>query len=313
MDITLHVGAHRTGTTTFQQYMRANQGWLAQQGIGYWGPQRVRTSVLPGVFPGPLTLPGRDCQRRARGRIALQLKRGERTGLQRLIVSDPNLLDSMAQCMRARALYPATGERLARISDSFGQRIGRVVLTVRSQDLWWASVAAHLTGRGHALPSQATCAAMATSPRTWRDVVTDLACAMPGAEIIVLPFERCSDRPEAMLQPCGVLNAPRCDSADLLNRAPDIHRLRSILHERGDCPLRLGEGEGRWQPLSPAQTAALRETYADDLHWLAAGADGLATLAEIPLRPATPIPAPARGPEKGHEHDFRQRHLAQSG
>ena len=43
---------------------------------------------------------------------------------------------------------------------------------------------------------------------------------------------------------------------------------------------------GRWRPFDDAQTAYLREAYADDIMWLAAGADGLASLAQDPEKQA---------------------------
>ena len=48
----------------------------------------------------------------------------------------------------------------------------------------------------------------------------------------------------------------------------------------GASPAALPQQDGRWRPFSPPQMAAMAEAYADDLFWLRAGADGLATLTE---------------------------------
>ena len=65
-------------------------------------------------------------------------------------------------------------------------------------------------------------------------------------------------------------------------------------------------------PFDAAQAAALRETYADDLFWLKAGADGLATLTEDPEpeRPASKLAS--RLKERGRPHDRPARRLAET-
>ena len=73
------------------------------------------------------------------------------------------------------------------------------------------------------------------------------------------------------------------------------------------------DGLGNWHPFSDAQAAALRETYADDLFWLTAGADGLATLTETSTAPRAGTSWPDGDRRKGHHHDSGQRKLAQSG
>ena len=65
MDVILHIGAHRTATTTFQHYMRGQSSELARAGIGFWGPWRTRGGLFSGVMPGPVAIGGGDPARRA--------------------------------------------------------------------------------------------------------------------------------------------------------------------------------------------------------------------------------------------------------
>jgi len=53
MDVLLHIGAHRTASTTFQAYMRSNAAQWADGGVGYWGPFRLRRQMFHGVHPQP--------------------------------------------------------------------------------------------------------------------------------------------------------------------------------------------------------------------------------------------------------------------
>ena len=306
MDVILHIGAHRSGTTSFQRYLRDNHAELSARGIGFWGPTRVRQSVFPGLFPGPAVARGRDPVRRAEGRVQMQVAQCRAQGLSQLLVSDENMIGSARQCLRHAALYPAIGERMARIGSAFGGRIKRVVLSVRAPDLWWASAAAYTVGRGHPVPSAQTRDAIAQNPRSWRDVVTDLACALPETEIRITPFENFAGRSDALFTACTDQTAPM-GKAQWLNRAPDLSALRDTLNERGEDLALLPTSAGRWQPFDAAQAAALRERYADDQFWLAAGADGLATLTEDPSRRRAGPSLPPGAMREGHAYDIREQ------
>ncbi len=72
-------------------------------------------------------------------------------------------------------------------------------------------------------------------------------------------------------------------------------------------PTGWGDGEGRWHPFDSAQTAALREAYADDLLWLRAGADGLATLIEENGPGQAGEHPPAGQTTRGHANDDERK------
>lgn len=309
MDIVLHAGAHRTGTTSFQHYLRAHQSALGARGIGFWGPWRTRDGLLADVAQPPVH-PG--AARRAAGRVRINLRRSETRGIAQLVVSDENMLGTPRRSLRQGVLYHDAGQRMARLAQAFGQP-GRVVLQIRSLDAWWASAMAHMIPRGEAVPDAARIAAIARSGRSWRHVIADVACACPGSEILVTPFERFGNCPDLLLRAMtGLGDAPPVRAGEFwLNRRPDLPSLRRALAERGEDPERL-PGDGQcWQPFDAAQRAALRENYSDDLFWLSAGADGLATLWQE-TEPAEPGIHPAAGlQERGRHDDGSARGLAQ--
>jgi hypothetical protein len=69
-------------------------------------------------------------------------------------------------------------------------------------------------------------------------------------------------------------------------------------------------GMGRWNPFAPDQTAALREVYEDDIMWLAAGADGLARLAEDRSRTRAGTTLPPTAKMEGQSYEQEQRPVA---
>ena len=248
-----------------------------------------------------------------RGKVALQLAKTASGGAARLLVTDENMIGSSRHCVRTGLLFPAVGERMARYAAAFDGRISRIVLSIRAPEMWWSSAAAYAVSRGHVVPTPQKIDRIAEMQRSWRDVIVDLACAVPEAKLVVAPFEEHAARPDILLAQATGRDAPRDTNAHWLNRAPDLPALRQLLAERGQNPDLLPDQPGRWQPFTEAQAAGMRETYADDLFWLAAGADGLATLTENPTRKRAGQSQPAGDMREGQHYDLRQRHLAQSG
>ena len=288
MDIILHVGAHRTGSTSFQHYLRGNRGQLCADGTALWEPHMLRKGMMDGLFAKPRMMNGRNLQRRAMGRLRMHAAQAERAGAERLLISEENMIGAPRACLRAATLYPAIGERMARLDAAFEGGITRVVMSIRALDLWWSSVAAYGVGRGHTVPEVGRLNAIAGAPRSWRDVITDLSCALPQAEIMIFPFEQFAGQADKMLAKATMRPAPLTHAQSWLNRSPDVVMLRDRMAENGvplaELPPHLAEGEGRWNPFTPEQAARLREAYADDMMWLTAGADGLATLTQDPSR-----------------------------
>ena len=311
MDIFLHVGAHRTATTSFQHYLQANAGLIEALGIRVWGPSQARNGLFSGIFPKFRSAPNPISVKRACGRVSLQLENLSYAGTSKLLISEENMIGSARHCVRNAMLYPAIGERMARFDEIFGHRLKRVMLTLRAPDMWWSSAIAYTVSRGHTVPDQAALASIAASPRSWRDVITDLACALPDTEIQVSTFEEYAGRPDALFARITDEPAPPNTQTFWRNRTPDLPALRGLLAQYGKpqnaLPLTTC---GRWQPFNDAQTHAMRETYADDLFWLAAGADGLATLTVDPTRKRAGASQPPGELKKGHNNDSRQRKLA---
>lgn len=310
MKVILHAGAHRCATTSFQEYMRQNASGLARQGIGFWGPARTRNGLFHGIQPGPAPVTGRDLAQRARGRLQIQLDNCRSGGMHQLLVSDENMIGATRANLRLGDLYSGVGERMARFAQAFGPAVTDVAFSIRSLDGYWASALAYAVARGHRVPNSAGLERLVQSPRSWRDVITDIACAMPDVRLHVLPFETFGSRPEAQLAALTGADAPRTHARVRLNASLCLQDLRAGLPS--PVAARLPAGSGRWRPFEDAQTARLREAYADDMMWLAAGADGLATLAQDPDKLAAGLNPPLARLTRGRPDD-KQRRMAGSG
>lgn len=308
MKTVLHIGAHRTGTTSFQAYLSRNRWSLLAQGVACWGPSVTRKGLFAGIQQST-PMARRSAMGRARGRLMLRRhKLGTEHGAHTLLVSDENMMGTMSRNMRRARLYDDVGERLARFVAAFDGQVDTVVVNIRALDNYWASATAHCVLQGHALPERGAMARLADGPRSWRDVISDIACAAPDADIQVLPFERFAGQPDRQLSAMLGQPAPRDSGGDWLNRRPTLAQLREVVQPRiGVADIMRGPGD-RWSPFLHAEVAALREAYADDMFWLTAGASGLATLTEDLDRTEAEWPT---GPlTKGQGNDIKQRRMA---
>ncbi|WP_298919817.1 hypothetical protein [uncultured Roseobacter sp.] len=313
MDVILHIGAHRTGTTSFQDYMRRHTEPLAAMGVGFWGPGRTRRGLFSGLVPKDEVCTGRDLRRQAEGRVQLQLAGARARGLSTLVVSDENMMGSVRENLRSGSLYPGIGERMTRFARAFEGQVSTIMISVRSLELYWSSALSFGVARGYPVPDREKLRKIAQSRRGWRDVVTDLASAVPEADIRVMPFEKFCGRPEVQLsRGTGVL-APFDTDRHWLNRSPTLAELRRVLDERGDGGNILPFGMGRWNPFTPEDHGALREVFADDMMWLISGADGLATLTEDHDRKRAGKTLPSGAQIKGHGHELEERQMARPG
>ena len=287
MDIILHLGAHRTATTSFQKYMANNADENLAAGLEFLGPDHTREKLFEGIIPDakqqfPLSgVLDKKQLGNARHRIAKRLKQARDMGTAQIVISDENMIGNPRLNQRETRLYSSIHDRMTRFNRAFDGKISRVVLSVRSLDEYWKSVLAYGVGRGHRLPQAKDLEQIASGDRHWRAVITDLAAAMPEAEVVVYPYEDFIGRPDAHLTlMTGREDVPRKHTRIWSNPAPGLPHLRKVLADRGRHQNKLPQGAGRWQPFNKDQIAILRKAYNADLSWLRAGADGLARFTE---------------------------------
>ena len=308
MDVILHIGAHRTGTTTLQRFLNTNRGVLKSHGIAFWGPGKTRSGLFTGLMRAPDKVTRDDNRRanRARGLIAIEISRLEAEGFHTLIVSEENINGGLMHCAGTGVLYPQAQVRMSRVAEAFKPHPTRVALAVRSYERHWASVLAFCLKQGHAPPDAPALQAISLQPRRWSHLVADTARAFPEAERVVWPFEALIGLPEVQL---GALLGRALDlrfqaTREWHHASLSKDQLRKLLYDQGTPPeylSRLGHGTGRWHPFTETQNVKMRLDYAADLTWLRAGADGLATYIQGPEDIAG-----WTGPGRGLHHDERK-------
>lgn len=275
MDIVLHVGAHRTATTTLQRMLGQSRPALEAAGLEYWGPKRLRAGLFDGLYGTGPDLPARRLGRTAR-RVALQARQAETAGTALVFVSEENMLGTMRHVAEAQCLYPGAGARVAQFARGFEAHRLSLALSIRCYDAWWASVLGWRLQRGGPLPRRGLCDRLVTQPRRWRHVVADLARALPGTPIRVWTHEEMAGQAGVLVARLTGRRLSLSGAEAWRNPRPRLDELRAYLDDIG-APLALARGTaGQFMPFDADQRAAMRAQYAEDLDWLAGGAGGLA-------------------------------------
>ena len=272
LEVILHIGAHRTATTTLQATLHQNRSNLNKNGIAYWGPKVTRGGVFAGLLRtrGADTPMARALQAKSIGRMSLRLKKLDQTGRDMLVISDENILGSMNHNLREKLLYPDLRDRLGRFNTVLGQSCSRVCLAIRPYHQYWASSLAFLIAGGRVVPDAASIDRLARSERTWRDVVTDVARSFPMAEVLVWEFDRIADRPDWQFDLISARRAHLTHRFEWRNQSLDRVGLRQVLCDRGEATTAhtIDPGTGAYMPFDAGQIAHMNQIYEQDVRWL---------------------------------------------
>jgi hypothetical protein len=307
MKAILHIGSHHGGVTSLGAYLRANAAALTSKGVEFWGPEDLRHGLMAGLQPSALPALKRDRQKRGCGRVRLLLAEEQRRGATLLWVGDPNLLGTERDNLIWGTLYAGAGVRLARYAEAFDGQVTDVVLSIRDLASLWQAMLARAVLRGASVPGEAQLAAICTAPRSWRDVVLDVACAVPDARLWVAPYETFATQPDALFASVTGVTAPTAHARETPEPGIDLPRLRAA------GVAGLPEGDGRWMPFDAEQHAQLRELYADDMMWLTGGAEGLARLMNDPKKEQADTNWPMTRLTEGSDDNDGQGRMAKTG
>jgi hypothetical protein len=305
MEVTLHVGAHRTATTTFQRHLAANRDFLRDTETVFWGPKVIRGGLFRSMAGASGSyLPWQSG--RAAKRVALRLEGLRQDGVRRVILSDENMLGNLRDVLEDTLLYPNAAARVGGFAQAFQGHDLTIAIGVRCYSNWWPSALAVRLSRGGPLPRPRLRECMVTQPRRWRHMISQIAGAAPDARIVVWTYEAMGGTPHRILQEATGVETP-ATSMPILNASPRAKAVRDLLRgldinaEQFPWP-----ASDRFMPFEAFETDALRAQYQDDLTWLANGADGLADYIDV-----TPTKSGAQTVDgRGIPDDGEHRNLA---
>lgn len=185
----LHLGAHRTGSSSFQLALHRNRHLLAEAGytIGFPSRDGVRAGLLAIRLPAP----------RHEGDKLVEFEDKLRAHLDNEIVPDPdarvilseeNILGSMAHFERAM-FYPAAAKRLGVLRRGLGAAPEHVLITVRSYAHFFLSAYRKRAEEAEVAPFDQVVPYFLGMDRGWPEVIADLCAELQPRRVTVLRHE----------------------------------------------------------------------------------------------------------------------------
>lgn len=191
MEISLHLGAHKTASTYIQSRLLHSHGNLRREGIDYVPLSILRADLTPHLWrtvrPG---LGGLLHPRAFSDALDRLIDRAEARGTRRLLLSEENFLGNCSEIVIDGAFYPRVWGAMERLADEFGEAPVRIFLAVRGYADFFASaygqVIRNVRYVGFDTRLKARLLAMR---RGWVDVVSDIRAAFPDARIRLWRYE----------------------------------------------------------------------------------------------------------------------------
>lgn len=208
-EMVLHLGAHRTGTTSLQAYLRANSEMLRARGVEFFTPRELRADADVRYY-----------------------------GMPRCILSEENIIGSMRNNMARGTLYSDVADRLLRHPVLLEQTT-TIVLSVRDLADWWRSAILFTVNRANRpikVPSPADLLRISQRSRGWMQVAEDIHRAAPHARLVVRDFAWRTANPALFLTRAtgwDVFGDTVIDTSKG-NTAPNVKGLRNALSGRQD-------------------------------------------------------------------------------
>lgn len=289
MELFLHIGAHRTGTTAMQDMLAAQPAVLAGKGVAALVHAELEARV-PGL--------ARVARREGWESLRTGLENATR-GARKVLISDENIIGDMGWNIRSGSFYWRARERLEAWHEFLGRPPRRIGLGIRGYESYWLSAhALELSYRPAPKGGIATFAAardgMAAAERGWLDLVDDIRTVFAESELFVWPVEarlpveeiaqHLVDERLALVAPPPAVNA-----APAPGLIPAMEDKRAAEPGIGRAAMRAWLADQAARPFdgfTGAQSARMAARYEADIAALAANHAGAVLLAEPDARVA---------------------------
>ncbi|KAA9130266.1 hypothetical protein F3N42_13080 [Marinihelvus fidelis] len=264
--VLLHIGLHKTATTSIQDYLQANQAALAAAGVGYVGRKQWRAGAAPGKHSG----------QRLKGWMA-SCKEPV------LMLSEENLI-GVPRDFSVGRVYPRARKRIRSLLGVTGELPVDLVLVLRNPARFLVSIYCEYVRNNHYVPVESFLGQHDLREFSWRQVFDWLTDLPEQVRVHLIPFEPefggGVDRIVGQLLDCAGVDRSSLSafpgqksrssySAEEIAAAAELARRADA--ETASAFLRMLDQQGRrfgdttFTPISSRRVAQLTERYHRDL------------------------------------------------
>ena len=285
-DLVLHVGAHRTGSTSLQWRLDSNAEALRAQSVAVLTPPRkdrrdnptLRDSVralrdVKGRFPGFWY---RRTLNRARSTLEREIGKAQGgTTTRRLILSD-EMMPGVAFSKEGEGLYPEAERHLNLLTRILPDTPSEIHLVIRSYESFIPSVfAMRALYVGGMPPFDALRNTLTRPERGWVELVDLLAEVFPSARLVISRLDTVSQEKVFLRLTDAKAETLDLDTPSHLNAAPTVEAIEaaSAMTPGSYSPDALVEEHAkgrRFDPLTEEERGRLRQRYETDCRRLSA-------------------------------------------
>ena len=180
MKFILHMGAHKTATTSIQNMLDDHRAALSTHGYELILPRDSRHIYH------------REAMTRDAVKVSafVQNWREEHQDCKHLLHFDENLIGFPLLARPVQEFYPNARSLLKVMKPSFMAKPNEVILTIRNYVSWLPSVYFQLASKKYFNPlTPSLIDEMKNMERGWKSVVQDIQKVFPNAKVTVIPFE----------------------------------------------------------------------------------------------------------------------------
>ncbi|WP_281983292.1 hypothetical protein [Thalassorhabdomicrobium marinisediminis] len=193
MELVLHIGAHRTGSTMVERSITASIAAAPGCGVALWAPRRLRDikgfqaiTRLSDDKGQPVDHAAARTRDAVATRLADDVRQEQEAGARRLILSEENFIGGMRNNFRTGIFYPGVARRLTALADVLPMVPQQIALGIRNYGEVLTSAYHYLPQAGQAAPQEEKLRdGILADKRGWPNVVEDVAQVWPDARILV--------------------------------------------------------------------------------------------------------------------------------
>lgn len=200
MKLHIHLGAHKTGSTSLQFHLRKNEHRFAEAGTAYIPMpefrKRYTTSLsrMGNRYPAFIRLLSPFIESRFRDQLA------PLSGSSLVLISDENLLGGMSLIAGKRTLYPNAVGMVSAVKRAAQPNDAHYFLCIRNYPEFIVSMYLHRVTKGRRVPTlESVTGDFLNGARGWAEVVADVAKVVGPDRLTVWTYEYYRDEPSAVL------------------------------------------------------------------------------------------------------------------